>query len=457
MNIKSNFTLAVLLMCFQILKLNAQEAQLFFTGVKPQENILNPSVFYDSTVVVVSPFAAFGFSNNAFGLKNVFVQDNTGQRYWNLDYAIENVNDETLLKLDLNYSFLFINKKLKNDFYATFSIDRNSSYNFLIPKDLFELSKGNVNYQDETTRNFDLKGLTVYSIAYTSFSTGLIKKINPVFTIGSHLKMLKGSYLTMTNNFEVLLNTRGDLEETYLEANIDFRQSASLMYGFGTAKKNYGLNDFPEQFFWHNDLFSNLGVAIDVGFTYFPDNKTTITGSFIDLGFIRWNQNQAQIKINGNYTFSGIDVSPGREGKISLEESFNALVDTIKNTFNPQINDTANFNTFLPAKIHFGMQRKVNEKFQLFGVFMATRSSNYNDYRYTIGTIYNPADWLLINLSTSYKYKTFGNIGAGFVFNFKRIQLFAVTENIDFTLFGSRSLNIAAGVNLVLPIVSSSH
>ncbi|HKI89770.1 MAG TPA: DUF5723 family protein [Draconibacterium sp.] len=447
MNIRISFLLMIFSFVISIPNVNAQDAQLFFTGVKPQENLFNPSVHYDSTVLIISPFARFRISNNSFGFNDAFVENNLGAKYWDIDYMIKNAKDENLLNLDLNYSFLFFNKKIKKDFYATFSINQNNSYNFLLPKDLFELSKGNISYQDETTRNFDLKGLAINSYSYTSFSTGLIKKISPVFTLGTHVKLLRGHYLTQTNKFEALLNTRGDLEETYLEADINFRQSAPLMYGFGSPNNTYGINDFPGQFFWHNNLFKNLGAAFDIGFTYSPENKTTFSGSVSDIGFICWNQNQAQIKIKGNYTFGGLDISPDAEGKINIEESFNTLMDTLNATFDPQTNDSTSFTTYLPSKIYFGMKRKINEKFDLFGVFRATISSFYNDYRYTLGTIYKPKDWLLINLTTSYKNKTFGNLGAGFIFNFKRIQFFVVTENIDFTLFNSRSVNVAAGLN----------
>jgi len=454
---RNSFLFVILSFLIFPLNLNAQDAQLFFTGLKPQENIFNPSVHYDSTVLIISPFVRFNIGNNAFGFKNAFTESNSGLKYWDIDYMIENANDKNLLNLDLNYSFVYLNKKIKNNLYATFSINQNNSYNFLIPKDLLELSKGNINYQDETTRNFDLKGLAINSFSYTSFSAGLIKKFSPAFTLGTHVKLLKGHYLTQTNKFETLLNTRSDLEETYLEANITYRQSAPLMYGFGSPNTPYGLNDFPRQFLWQNNLFSNLGAALDVGFTYSPNDKTTIVASLSDIGFIRWNQNLAQVKINGNYTFGGLDISPDEEGKINIEESFNTLMDTLNATFDPQINDSTSFTANLPAKIYFGMKRKLNERFDLFGVFRANISSFYNEYRYTLGTIYKPKDWLLINLSASYKNNTFGNLGAGFVFKWKRVQFFVVTENIDFTLLNSRSINIAAGLNYDLLSAFSSR
>lgn len=457
MNIRICIFFAILVLFIHPPNVNAQDAQLFFTGVKPQENIFNPTVYYDSTVLIISPFAQLRFSNNSFGFKDAFAESSSGAKYWDIDHMINNANDENLLNLDLNYSFVFLNKKIKNDFYATFSITQNNSYNFLIPKDLLELSKGNINYQNETTRNFDLKGFAINSFSYTSYSAGLIKKVNQVFTLGAHIKLLNGHYLTQTSKFEALLNTRGDLEETYLEANINYRQSAPLMYGFGSPNNTYGLNDFPGQFFWHNNLFKNMGAAFDLGFTYSPEDKTTFTASVSDIGFIRWNQNQAQVKINGNYTFGGLDISPDTEGKINIEESFNTLMDTLNVTFNPQTNDSAVFTTYLPTKIYFGMKRKLTEKFDLFGVFRANISSFYNDYRYTVGTIYQPKNWLLVNITTSYKNKTFGNIGAGFIFKLKHIQFFVVTENVDFTLLNSRSINVAAGLNYDLLSAFSSR
>lgn len=451
MNTRRNLLSLILLFLIISPGVKGQEAQLFFTGLKPQENLINPSVCYDSTVVILSPFASFRVNNNSFGFNDGFIKNsNSGQKYWDIDYMIENANDRSQLNFDLNYSFLFINKKLKNDLYATFSVSQKNNYNFLIPIDLFKLSKGNVNYQDETVNNFDLNGLSVNSLSYTSFSAGIVKKISQAFTFGTHFNLLKGHYVTQTNKFDALLNTRGDLEETYLEAEINFRQSAPLMFGFGTTNNIYGINDFPEHFFWHNDLLKNLGAAIDFGFTYTPEDKTTFFGSISDIGFIRWNQNQAQINISGNHSFRGLDISPDSEGKINIAESFATLMDTLNATFNPQTNESSEFTTYLPAKIYFGMKRKVNERFDLFGIFRANISSFYDEYRYTAGAIYKPKDWLLINLTTSYKNKSFGNLGAGFIFKFRKVQFFVVTENIDFTLFNSRSVNVAAGLNFDL-------
>ena len=429
--------------------LNAQEANLIFLGLKPQNNFYNPAEQFDSLHISFSPFASLNLGSNTLGLKETFKWDiNKKYKYWDTDYLLENAKDENFVNFNLNYSFLFIGKKLPKGFYTTFSINSRNSYDFLVPKGLLELSRGNADYEKESIRDIELDGLSVNGLSYTSYSFGLSKKFSPVFQFGFHLKLLNGNFVTKTRNFEASINTRNDFKETYIEADILYQQSSPGISDNQNSDYSSSLGDFPKHFSWHTNLLKNLGAAVDLGFIYTPDFHTSIFGSVSDIGFIKWNSGQEEVYLSGAYSFTGFELSPGSSGKFNIEETFNLVMDSIKTTFNPNVDKTSPFRTHLTSQVLLGLQRSLNPKFNFFSLFQASVYSYYTDYRFTLGAMYKPGKHLRLNFSTAYKNEKIGNFGAGMVYAFNRIDVFVASENIDYLITNSRSINLALGLNI---------
>lgn len=429
---------------------NAQEANLIFLGLKPQNNFYNPAEQFDSLYISFSPFVSFNLGSNTLGLKKTFKWDiNKEYKYWDTEYLLNHAKNENFVTLNLNYSFLFIGKKLPKGFYTTFSINKRNSYDFLVPKGLLELTRGNADYETESGRDFDLDGLSVNGLSYTAYSFGLSKKFSPAFQFGLHLKLLNGNFLTKTRNFEAVINTRNDLKETFIEADIVYQQSSPGISRSQTDDSySFELGDFPQLFSCHTNLFKNLGAAVDLGFVYTPDFHTSIFGSVSDIGFIKWNSGQEEVQIDGAYSFTGFDLSPNSSEKVSIEEAFNLVMDSIKTTFNPKVDKTSEFRTYLTSQVLLGFERKVSSKFNFFGLFRAHIYSYYTDYQFTIGTVYKPGKHLRLNMSTAYKNEKIGNLGAGMVYAFNRFDVFVASENIDYLITNSRSINLALGLNI---------
>jgi hypothetical protein len=429
--------------------LSAQEANLIFFGLKPQNNFYNPAEQFDSLYINFSPFASFNLGSNTLGLKETFKWDvNKEYKYWDTDYLLNHAKDENILNLNLNYSFLFIGKKLPKEFYTTFSINKRNSYDFLAPKGLLELTRGNADYETESVRDIELDGLSVNGLSYTAYSFGLSKKFSPAFQLGFHIKLLNGNFVTKTPNFEASINSRNDFEETYIEAKIHYQQSSPGISQNQNSDYSSSLGNFPQHFSWHTNFFKNLGTAVDFGFVYRPDFRTTIFGSVSDIGFINWNSGQEQVQIDGAYSFTGFDLSPNSSGKVSIEETFNLVLDSINSTFNPKVDKTSDFRTHLTPHVLFGFERQVSSKLNFFSLFQANIYSYYTDYRFTLGAVYKPGKHLQLNMSTGYKNEKIGNIGAGMVYSFNRFDVFVASENIDYLISNSRSINLALGLNI---------
>ncbi len=428
----------------------AQDAHLLFTGNIPYNNLFNPAVQHDTAVIVFSPLATGDLGSSTFGLRETFSWGPEGKyKYWDIPYLMENSEEENFLNLQLDRSLLYLGRQFQKGWYTSFSIHQRSSYDFMIPKGFFELTRGNADYENETPRNINLDGLSINSLSYTAFSFGVNKQVSPVFRLGLHLKLLNGGSFTQTHNFEARIETRESFDETYIGADIRYQQSAP---GINPDQEGYSFNaaDFPQNMFWHSRFFRNLGAAADVGFVYTPDIKTTIQGAVFDVGFIDWNANQLDVRYQGEYSFSGFDLSPDEQGRVDVEASFESVMDRIQNTFEPELDDSSVLRTQLPSGILLGVRRSLGNRFSLFGLFRARDYDFHQDYRYTLGFIYQPSPHFDFCLSTSHKNGRAGNLGVALVYRKSWFDAFFSTENAEFLVSNSNSINLSVGLNLRL-------
>src|SRR5680860_1699017 len=54
----------------------------------------------------------------------------------------------------------------------------------------------------------------------------------------------------------------------------------------------------------------NLGVGVDVGFTYHLNEQTVLTGSLLDLGFIYHTNDTKNYTLKGTATVEGVVITP---------------------------------------------------------------------------------------------------------------------------------------------------
>lgn len=423
-----------------------------FFGVVPYANKFNPAIKPDSTIIIISPNIYADMGTNSFGLKNVFSPNEKkgNKKYYDLNYIIENSGDKNFLYGTADYSGLFIGKILANGYYATFSMNERNNYNFLLPRDLFELNRGNTDYETETVRNFNLDGLSVNGISYTSYSFGLSKKIGPAFNLGLHLKLLDGKYVTETRNFNASISTKDDFAELYFEGDIRNRQSAPGLVSDNPDDVNFSAENIRHPFFLHNNFFKNLGFAFDFGFHYTPDGKTSIQGSVTDIGFINWNSEQRELHYKGSYNFTGFDFSPNSEGYFDMEGSISNVVDSIKEEIEPVLNSTDPFRTRITPRVLLGFSRTVSRRIELLSLFRAGIYSSYMDYSYTLGAIYKLSPAFNFCFSTSRKNNRIGNFGAGMYCRLKWFEFFLSSENVEYLITNSSSINLSLGLNFIL-------
>ncbi|WP_037373674.1 DUF5723 family protein [Salinimicrobium xinjiangense] len=140
---------------------------------------------------------------------------------------------------------------------------------------------GFTNYYSEDL-NYGFRG-KIYSGVFNSYSVGnkgtFRTELSPE---GPNI------YRHYMNGVDVLINTAGyaDLLD------------AENPSGIGTLSK-IGKRAF---------LGGNLGLGLDAGFTWYPSDQYRVTGSILDIGFIRHSKNVENYRYYGNYQTDGIQL-----------------------------------------------------------------------------------------------------------------------------------------------------
>ena len=140
---------------------------------------------------------------------------------------------------------------------------------------------GFTNYYSEDF-NYGFRG-KIYSGVFNAYSvgnTGVFRtEISPE---GPNL------YRHYMSNVDILINTAGWADIT------DSEDASST----GTMAK-LGKRAF---------LGGNLGMGFDVGFTWYPSDQYRVTGSILDVGFIRQSKGVENYRYYGNYQTDGIEL-----------------------------------------------------------------------------------------------------------------------------------------------------
>lgn len=191
------------------------------------------------------------------------------------------------------------------------------------PKDLFLLARdGNQAYIGQTFFASDLrfKG-DVLGVLHA----GITRKYNERLTMGARFKIYSGALnVTSTGNRGTLVtNENPDGTYNIRLSNLDAAYTTS---GFVDEEDNS--TEVTSGQVIGNTIFSkNFGVGFDLGFTYHHNEQIEITGSILDIGFIRYAKDNYNYYLKGNYRFSGVDYVFGEDSEFfeefgkDLEES----------------------------------------------------------------------------------------------------------------------------------------
>lgn len=453
-------TVLLIFACFTFVQLKAQEKTLFFMGVHPQSNLLNPAVSYNYSFLSLSMAPEMFVENSTFVFNDLLTTkmvNNQEVLYWDFETIDKTLKNKNFLNGGFSITPLFFGLEMRNSWFfnAHISVKHNSHFHY--PGTISSLRFGNANVSTGTARTIDLNNYSINEQSYIETSLGLSKTINPKVKFGFHLKALTGISNIRTQKINAEIVTANDFSESVLRTDAWVDISGTL-FNSDEIARTISTNINPPEFLAGKKSvsFRNVGAALDLGFQFKMNEKLTAFVSLIDLGAIRWGNKPQQLISKGEYVFNGLYFSSDLlQDDISADDFFEKYIeqytDTIIGTFFPTT-ENKQYSTWLYPQAFWGTTWKANANFSFHALLQSKWYPKNILFRGSLGASLSTKNKkFAVSSNVSYSNYTLYNIGFGALYNGKRIQFFLLSDNINsINIRNSKGLNFNFGANVLL-------
>ena len=296
------------------------------------------------------------------------------------------------------------------------------------------------------------------------FHIGVNKKINSKWTLGLRGKVYssiaqasstenKGSFITYTsanNN----LNHIFDLDMKLQTSGLSFLDEPNASAGTAILKKRL--------------LFGgNLGVGVDLGFTYQHAPEWTIDASLQDIGFINYSKDVQNYEVNGYLEYEGIQsVFPPIASDQTAQEYWDEVNDDFEDLFKVDSTTTA-YIKWRPLKLNtsvsYNFGKKVNKECNCLDKSDPTFQNRVGAHLFALKRP-NHLQWALsafyyrklfkgLQFKTTYTIDTYSskNVGLGISAALGPVQFYIMADNLlDYqNVAKSQSVSLQLGFNYI--------
>ena len=348
-----------------IWSITAQNRQVLYDFIEiPQALMLNPgmqtSYKWHAGVPLLSGIAVQGATsgisvNDIFANDGLDINDKVRNRAVNALSKRDDINGTYQVEV---FSGGF---RLKNqpENYISFGLYHEGYTINYWPRDLAILAfEGNA---DQIGRRFDLSHLKIRGEVLNVFHVGWNKMMNKNLTLGIRGKLYSsilefnssnndGAFVTNLGQNNLLANT--------LVADMSIRSSG--VEAIRQALDDGSGSDVASIFTKRGFLGGDLGLGLDLGFSYNLNRQTLITGSLLDLGFVYHYSDVRNYTLEGSATIEGIEVilpdaliDPDADFWQDLVDEIEALV--------PFEENNKNYFTFRPVKLYGSIRHNFGE------------------------------------------------------------------------------------------------
>lgn len=419
-----------------------QNLTLFLMHDLPQANIVNPAVTARCKVNFGMPGLAsihVNYANTAFTASDLLVRDGDSL-YFQPGDVIDGMNNKELFATEVHYTPISMGIWIK-DRYFTFSIsEKVTAYN-TVPKELAQLGwYGNTMFLGKDAK-FD--GLRVNANHYREYAIGMAKEKEPGLVFGYRAKLLFGKGNVYTPKTTGRLYTNPNNYSLMVELNSTINTSFPIEVT--TDDEGYVSDiQLQEDVDWMAYMMNrrNLGIGFDFGFIYQMDERTTISGSILDVGFINWKTDTWSFESLGDFEYSGT----GNEDGFNSPDYFSELGDDLEDEFTP-IPISRNYTSSLVPQIYLGATRTLTDHLNTGVVLRNEIYKNKLHPAFTLSA--NTYNYKTLNGSLSYSAINgeYLNIGAGFGVKMGAFHIHAITDDLFafFDVTKTRGANLRFG------------
>ncbi|MDO6597849.1 DUF5723 family protein [Oceanihabitans sp. 2_MG-2023] len=345
----------------------AQNKQLLYGFSEiPQSLQLNPGGQITNDWYIGIPFLSHihaNFGMTGLSIYDVFADDGTDFNT-KLKSTIYAMKETDYFALNEQYDlfsggFAFGNGFIKNK-YLSFGMYQETNAFIYFPKDYAILAyEGN---HDNINRIFDLSDLNVSAELLTVFHLGYNKKVNNKFTYGVRGKIYSSILdVKSINNKGTFVTTEGESNFLNHDFILDLELQTAGLKSF-LDDENSDISQDMKTLISRAFFGGNLGVGVDIGFTYKLTEQWTLEASIQDIGFISYKKDVENFNLDGNLTYEGINplFQESEEGQ-TAEEYWDAVATDFEDLF--QVDTTyTKYKTARPIKFNAALQYAFGKK-----------------------------------------------------------------------------------------------
>ena len=426
--------------------INAQAQQvntLYFLENAPMRHTINPAFQPISKGFVnISPLGwmSVGAGNTSLTMSDLFYLDpQTGHTITPLhpngdkQALLKSLNNMTLINGDATLGVVNMGFRIKEKGYFTIGLNQHIEIGATLPRAIPQIVLGGFMTNLEGTNSFNLSRLGAAATIYTELAFGYSHQINEQWTVGGKLKVLVGQANIGINAKNLTLDA--NIEQWNMKGNLELSASGLFNLPQLASMEDEPLMDVIDELTTNNSPiidYSNpaklimgggFGAAIDLGFTYKPNQHVQISAALNDIGFIHWG-GANKYTCTMDTTFVGVGefeysdpAFHDQEGNFSTQLLLDSTLSNMQGLANAiRMGHSGNaYNKMISAKLNLGIDANFLNNKLTVGLLSATRLYNARLYEeITIGVGYKPFNWL--NIAASYSLMNngkFSNIGAG--------------------------------------------
>lgn len=434
--------LAGILLSFIPLFLSGQQNHtLYSMPYVAESNFLNPAIQSECKWFIGLPLLSsihLNYGNSGFSYHSFINPVSPGTVELQVDEVVDQMGRRTFIGTEFHTNLLALGYKHK-EYYFNFSVLEKLNLPLTFSRELFQLPwGGNTQFVDETAGS---KGTAIYAVHYREYALGVSKHFHYGNFWGIKAKLLFGKAYLGTPRMDVSLFTDSTTYNLTLTGDIAVNMSAPVVVSVQNGDPRSLSFAIVEDLTVYQYLFNrrNWGIALDGGFIRQLNSRTSVSGSIIDLGFLGWRSNPANLSVDEAFTYEGI-----------LADSMNiiaALTDSIELQSS---NNT--FYTMLPLKLYLGGSYALNEKLSAGALGSAVIYKTKLLTALTLSLDYNPFRNFHLIGSYSLMYRSFNNVGLGISIGRGPLQFYAISDNVAGMIWplSTRNLNLRFGLNINL-------
>ncbi|GAB1856368.1 hypothetical protein MHTCC0001_12030 [Flavobacteriaceae bacterium MHTCC 0001] len=355
-------------------------------------------------------------------------------------------------------------KTFEQNEYLSFGLYQELDMIMYFPKDFAELAlEGNAL---NIGRPFRLNQISFNADVTSVFHVGYNKKVSPRFTYGVRGKIYSSiANINSTRNKGRFVTIQGEnnIYQHIFDLNLEVRTSgiASLVNDDNSDASN-DIKTLRQRMLFGG----NLGLGLDVGFTYQMTDQWSFDASLLDLGFVRHSKDIENYEFKDNFVFEGVDpIFPAASGNETADDYWTQIEEDFDELFTADTTNTK-YTTWRPVKLNASL----NYTFGKQTIEDCDCRFDEGDYLNAIGAqLYAIARPKAPQLAlTAYYYRklfkglrakatytidsySFNNIGLGISAHFGGFNMYIMADNFfEYqNIYDAQSVSLQLGLNYI--------